>query len=278
MVPPIISLTTDFGTADPYVGVMKGVILGINPQAPLVDLSHEVRPQDIPGATFVLGSAYRNFPQGTIHLVVVDPGVGSSRRGLLLDTSQARFVAPDNGVLSYVLVHGGVVIPQGEAFEPQLVSLPSQWHAYALTNSNYWRHPVSNTFHGRDIFAPVAAHLSRGVSPTDLGEPIDQLTCLSIPTPQEEGCHINGHIIYVDHFGNLVSNIPGAKIEGRTTQVQVEIGGHSIQGLAPSYADAPEELLALVGSHGNLEVSVRNGSAAETLGLTVGAEVRVRGL
>ncbi len=288
-----ITLTTDFGTEDPYVGVMKGVILGIKPQASIVDLTHQVRPQDIPGAAFLLGTAYAFFPRGTIHVVVVDPGVGSSRRPLLLDTGTAWFVAPDDGVLSYVLRDGGIRTSEAVPFASCSVALPAGWQAHSLTNAAYWRHPVSHTFHGRDIFAPVAAHLSLGVAAEELGEPTDRVTCLSIAEASEEGGVLTGQVIHVDRFGNLVTNIPGSRVEGQGTRgeeqgsrVEVEVAGHRIRGLASSYAEAPEEalegtmtrVLAIVGSHGYLEVSVRNGNAADTLGIDLGATVRVRWL
>ena len=185
----IITLTTDFGTTDPYAGVMKGVISGINPDALLVDLTHDVEPQNVLQGAFLLGSSYRFFPPRTIHLVVVDPGVGSSRRLVLLDTPQGRFIAPDNGVLSYVLKDCGArTTPEGESRQ----QVPDGYQAYHLTNSGYWLHPLSSTFHGRDVFAPVAGHLSLGTPPSDLGEEIPSLICLPIASPEWQGDRLSG--------------------------------------------------------------------------------------
>ena len=281
--PPIV-LTTDFGSVDAYVGVMKGVILSINPQASIIDLSHEVQPQNLQQAAFLLGAAHHYFPSEAIHVVVVDPGVGTDRRILLLVTPTARFLAPDNGVLSQVLL-GHLTNPP---HEPCLVSVPIPCSVYALSNPDYWRLPVSNTFHGRDIFAPVSAHLSLGVDPAKLGERVEQVAWLPSPEPVQEGGVIRGRVIYQDHFGNLITNIPQrllAQADPVTDTITVTIKGESIQGLSQTFHDKPgpsvagpsgNGLLALIGSHGFLEVAVREGSAALALSAQVGESVSVR--
>ncbi len=250
----VITLTTDFGTADPYVGIMKGVILRINPQVIIVDLCHEIAPQNIAQATFLLKTAFRFFPPQTIHVVVVDPGVGGKRRAIILRTGEAYFIAPDNGVLSGVLEES------------------TDYQAFSISNPKFWLHPVSSTFHGRDIFAPVAAHLSRGVPLEQFGEPASDLVTLPLPRPEVKGDLIVGQVIHIDHFGNLITNIEEELLKG---ELSLEIQGHRIGKLSPCY-EAGEELLALIGSTGNLEIAVKNGSAAERLKARIGTPVRIR--
>ena len=270
---PIV-LTTDFGLADPYAGVMRGVVLGINPGATVIDLTHLIQPQNVRQAAFVLGASYRFFPAGSIHVAVVDPGVGTKRRASLLVTPLASFVAPDNGILSYVVGDYLERIPERGG----TVALPSPLAAYSLDNPRYWLHPVSRTFHGRDVFAPVAAHLTLGVAPEDLGRPVEELVWLAAPQPKTVDGAIHGEVVYADHFGNLVTNIPAGTLEQRW-EIQVEIKGCRICGLAATFGEGEPGpaggLLALVGSHGYLEVAVRNGSAALTLDAGVGEPVRV---
>jgi S-adenosylmethionine hydrolase len=252
----IITLTTDFGHDDPYVAVMKGVILGINPSVDIIDICHTIKPQNIAQAAYILNTSSRYFPKGTIHVVVVDPGVGTERRALLVVSPEAIFLGPDNGVLSYVM----------EEAQPEV-------EVIALTNTRFWLTPLSNTFHGRDVFAPVAAHLSLGTSPGEFGEAIQSLslTPVSRPLMGEDGVLI-GHVIYVDWFGNLITDIRQADLpEGR---LFVEIGGHIIDDLSQTY-DEGEELLAIMGSDNRLEVSVKKGSAAGFLRAGVGDEVKV---
>ena len=266
----IITLTTDFGSRDPYVGVMKGVILGINPEASLTDLTHEVEPQNILQGAFLLEKSYRFFPPQAIHLAVVDPGVGSDRRAILLNTPQGWFLAPDNGVLSYVLMDGGAQpVPGGE---PQ-VRLPADYRAYHLANSHFWLHPLSSTFHGRDVFAPVAGHLSLGTPPLELGEEVATLTCLPVAPPSWEGDRLESRVVHIDRFGNLVTDVP-ARLLDQAQRVEVKIKGHRIQGLSDYYAQA-EGLLALVGSYDTLEIAAKNGSAAAELGVRIGDAVVV---
>jgi S-adenosylmethionine hydrolase len=273
--PPLIVLTTDFGLADPYVGVMKGVILNINPRAIIADLTHQVQPQNLRQAAFVLGSSFRFFPSNSIHVVVVDPGVGTERRAILLVTPDARFLAPDNGVLSQVL---SKYLDEILNDSPGVVPVPRECAAYQLTNPQYWLHPVSNTFHGRDIFAPVAAHLSLGVRPDAVGQPVSELVWLPVPLPSYQPDGIHGEVIYADHFGNLITNIPGQQLAG-AGKILVQIKGKHITRLSQTFhsggTKADANLLALIGSHGYLEIAVRDGSAALALGAGPGEPVSV---
>ena len=272
--PPIV-LTTDFGLADPYAGVMKGVILGIAPGAVIIDLTHHVQPQNVRQGAFILGTSHGYFPAGTIHAAVVDPGVGTERRALLLETPAAKFVAPDNGLLSRVLDAFLETPPAG----PGRVILPPNAAAYHLTNPEYWLHPLSRTFHGRDVFAPVAAHLSLGVPPEDLGRRVHEMAWLPLPQPERREGAIAGEVIYADHFGNLVTNIPGSILDG-ATGVAVEISGREIRGLSRTFHDAGtgegRPLIALVGSLGYLEIAAPDASAAALLGVGEGERVLVR--
>ncbi len=252
----IITLCTDFGPSDGYVAAMKGVILSLAPEAVLVDISHEITRQSVREGAFVLDSTHRFFPPGTLHLVVIDPGVGGERRAVAVRTEHYMFVAPDNGVLTYALREAKVL------------------EAVALTNRAYWRSSrISDTFHGRDLFAPASAHLINGVPLADLGPPISDLVHLDHPTPtQTEDGRIRGHVIHVDHFGNLVTDIPAALPPPRKTQVV--LGSARIKGLRSSYASvARGEYLALIGSDGTLEIAVREGNAAQALEADVGDEV-----
>ena len=277
---PIITLTTDFGSRDGYVAAMKGVILDICPEAALVDISHEVPPYDISHAAFVLGTARAYYPSHAVHLAVVDPGVGTSRRPIMLVTPGGVYVAPDNGLLSYILAGYGAetTSDRGNALgahammEPMPVGVPKECAAFVLDRSEYWLKPVSSTFHGRDVFAPVAAHVAAGVGPERLGTAVDQVVCLDVPIPLVEKDTIWGHVLYVDRFGNLVCNIRPRDVAGR--QTEVEIGGRLIRGLSRTFADG-DGLLALIGSHGYLEVALKEGSAADHLQAAVGAAVKV---
>jgi S-adenosylmethionine hydrolase len=270
-----ISLTTDFGSASGYAGALKGVLLGINPAAKIVDISHDVPAQDIAHGAFVLGSAYRFFDD-TIHIAVVDPGVGTSRRALLLVTPAGRFLAPDNGLLTHVVLDqaGDTAPPATDArfMAPFLTPVPEGCAAYSITRPEYWRHPVSSTFHGRDIFAPVAAHLSLGVEPEDVGERVDSMIVLNVWSTPTDGATLNGNVIFVDVFGNLVTNLRSDRIPAGP--VSIEIRGERLQGITETYAEA-DGLMALHGSHGYLEVAERDGSAAARLQARVGDAVRV---
>jgi len=273
----IITLTTDFGLTDAYVAAMKGVILGINPEAKLIDICHSIKPQNIPQAAFVLSTAYQFFPQKTIHLVVVDPGVGTERRAIILRTLSADFVAPDNGVLSYVM-QASSAKPVADNANLHERELEPGLEAVAITKPQFWRTPVSSTFHGRDIFAPVAALLSLGFPPIDFGEAITSLTMLPLPEPhQRPNGSLVGHILHIDNFGNLITNIKGSDLPPTKGPITIEIGHHVISGLSRTYAEG-KGLLTLIGSSGYLEVSLKGGNASAFLEAEVGSEVRLRQL
>jgi|UniRef100_A0A7V6A2J9 S-adenosylmethionine hydrolase len=259
--PPLITLLTDFGSRDVYVAAMKGVILGINPRAGLVDLTHEVPPQDIVTGAFLLAEAAWFFPPGTIHLAVVDPGVGTSRRALGAYARGHYWVGPDNGLFYLVF---------REAEAMTLVS---------LENSAYFRHPVSATFHGRDLFAPVAAHLSLGVPLTAFGPLIHDPVPLPWPAPRFALERVEGEIIYVDGFGNLVSNLKGGELLAWLDKAPftLTLGSLKLSCLSQTYGDRrPGEFLALVGSHGYLEVALAKGNAARRLGVGKGSLLEIR--
>jgi S-adenosylmethionine hydrolase len=260
---PIITLLTDFGWADGYIGAMKGVILGINPDCRIVDLAHHSPPHDVIGAAFVLGQTYAFFPPGTIHVVVVDPGVGGSRRPLVLEAGDYLFVGPDNGCFTLVLRR-----EQGV-------------QAYELTEERFRLPSVSQTFHGRDIFAPAAAHLSLDIPPEEMGPAvaIDGLTTLAIPDPLLDGEALLGEVIWVDHFGNLVTNISQEVIGefAPDQMVEIEIKGEQAKGLKRSYDEGEEgEIIALWGSAGFLELSLKQGNLYRARGWGRGEKVRIR--
>ena len=274
MVAPHIVLTTDFGAASPYAGVLHGVILTINSAASVVDLTHQIQPQNVRQASFILGTNYRFFPQGSIHVAVVDPGVGTGRRPLLLITPLAWFLAPDNGLLSHVLNGHLKDAPQ----QPGSIPLPSDCVAYHLTQSRFWLSTVSHTFHGRDIFAPAAAHLSLGVLPDKLGPQVQDMVWLPATRPTRHGNKLSGEVLYPDHFGNLVTNIQNHELGGHES-LEVEIKGRRINRLSRTFHDQASGeaggLLALVGSHGYLEIAVADGSAALVSGAGTGEPVNV---
>ena len=270
--PPLV-FTTDFGLADAYAGVMKGVALSINPGLRLIDLTHQIAPQNVAQGAFVLGSSYRYFPADAIHVAVVDPGVGTDRRPVLLLTPHGSFVAPDNGLLSRVLAE---YLPDPPA-APGLAPLPPAVSAFHLDNPDYWRHPVSATFHGRDIFAPVAAHRSLGVAPETLGRPIDELVWQPAPQPRADSETVRGEIVYCDVYGNLISNIAAHLVENRRIG-EIRIRGRVISRLSRTFLDpdaAPGQPAALIGSHGYLEIAVPNGNAAAILPAAPGEPLTV---
>ncbi|HXG23396.1 MAG TPA: SAM-dependent chlorinase/fluorinase [Chthonomonadales bacterium] len=255
----IITLTTDFGHSDPFVGVMKGVILGIAPQARVVDLCHEVPPQNLRTGAFLLGSAFPYFPAGTIHMVVVDPGVGSERAPIAVETEEHLFVGPDNGLIP-AAIEGYATVRR----------------AVRLSQAEYHRQPVSHTFHGRDIFAPVAAHLANGVPLEALGEPWERLCALEQPRPVRRGEGVELHVVHVDRFGNLVTDLCARDVSelAGNGPVRFLIGSAVIDGISRTYADVEKgEPMAYFGSSGRLEIAVREGNAAETLGVSVGATI-----
>jgi S-adenosylmethionine hydrolase len=295
--PRIITLTTDFGQADGYVGMMKGVILGYYPPAQVVDLSHEIAPQDVAGGAFVLYRSYTYFPPDTIHVAVVDPGVGSTRQALALVTERGLFVGPDNGLFTYVLrdavaqaagiigERGGVPPVWNPVFDldAALVATPPARlpQAYALMNPTYWLPAQSATFHGRDVFAPVAAHLARGLAPAHLGPtlPLEGLTLLPHLTPQLGPDLVEGRVISIDRFGNLITNIAAGLLPrlGPLDTLQITLGRYRLHGVQPTYAAAPIALpMVLINSAGLLEIAVRDGHAAHELGVGLGTVVRCR--
>jgi S-adenosyl-L-methionine hydrolase (adenosine-forming) len=264
---PVITLLTDFGLRDEYVGVMKGVILSINPRVQLVDISHSIERHDIRQAALVLNSAFRFFPKGSIHLVVVDPGVGGERRVICLEQEGHLFLAPDNGVLTMVIQDKKVR------------------KICAVSKQKYFLKPVSDTFHGRDIFAPVAAHLSKGLGIVSLGKELGlkDLARLKIPRPFVSDEHeLVGEVMAVDRFGNLITNISQRTLkkfqddEG-SQRVEVRLGRFKIKGVAKSYdsvkAGAPT---AIIGSRNLLEVSLNQGDAREHFKARIGQGVRLR--
>lgn len=255
--PPIITLTTDFGTSDAYVGVMKGVILGINPNVQIVDITHAVPPQDIHEAAFLIHSAYRYFPKGTIHTVVVDPGVGSERRAIVCQTDRASFVCPDNGVLTFLLQE---VEYQAEHSESVV----------AIQNRDYFLPEVSNTFHGRDIFAPVAAYLSLSVPLVDIGPLVQNPVRLPIQMPQISSNTLTGRIVKIDVFGNAITNISESLLSTflGASAYEIHAGDVCLRQLNRAYAESKiDEPLAIIGSFGVLEIAVNGGNAAERFGL-----------
>ena len=256
---PVIALLTDFGARDHYAGTMKGVILGICPDVTLVDISHDIQPHDVLGGALELAASYRYFPAGTIFLVVVDPGVGSARRGLAVDTGDYKFVAPDNGVLS-----------------PVLDDLPPK-RVVELSERRYARPTVSRTFEGRDRFAPAAAWLARGIEPSALGRSAGALHRLEVPKPTAESKMIRGEVLRVDRFGNLITNIDRRTFDAISGgPLEIRIGGHQVQRVVSTYADAaPGEICALFGSTDQLEVAANGASAAAMLDLGRGAPVHV---
>lgn len=263
---PIITLLTDFGTDDEYVGIMKGVILSVNPYANIIDISHHIDPQDLSQAAYLIKSCYGYFPEHTVHVVVVDPGVGSDRSIIALKMKGHIFLAPDNGVLTPLMDEGRI---------ESIIN---------VANSKYFLESVSQTFHGRDIFAPVAAYLSKGVEITKLGSPIDlkNMEKLSIQKPTiSDKSELVGTIIWSDRFGNLITNIDldsirklGKKDLGKS--LEVRIGENRIMGLSLSYNSVRlQSPLAIIGSRGYLEVAVNCGSAKHYFRVNKGDTVRV---
>ena len=263
MARPVIALLTDFGSRDHYAGTMKGVALGICPDATLIDITHDLPPHDVLAGALELAACYRYFPANTIFLVVVDPGVGSTRRGIAAEAGEYRFVAPDNGVLTIVF----------DETPPKRV--------VELTERRYARATVSRTFEGRDRFAPAAAWLAKGVELSALGRPAGSVQRFDLPRPRIEDDRIVGEVLRVDRFGNLVTNIDRktfdkiATPEGRGA-LEIQAGTHQIGKVVSTYADAgPGELCALFGSSEHLEIAANGSSAAAVLELGRGAPVQI---
>ena len=267
---PIITLTTDFGTADSYVGAMKGVILSRCPDANIIDISHEIAPQAVAQGAYVLATAAAYYPPHAVHVAVVDPGVGSDRRPIALSAPAGVFVAPDNGILTRaVAAIDADAVPDGE---PASVQVPDGCRAVVLDNPALWLPQVSRTFHGRDIFAPVAAALANGAALSEVGSEIDAINVLPTPTPESGDGATRGAIVHIDRYGNLITDIPAADLPANA---RVSVGGAVIEGISRSYSERPGALLAISGSQATLEVAMGNGDAAMTLGAKVGDGVVV---
>ena len=262
MTNPIITLTTDYGTNDHLVGVLKGVILKINPAVQIVDITHGVTPFDLLDGATAIANAYPYFPPRTIHVVVVDPGVGTDRRPLLVSGQNQYFIAPDNGVLSGV-------------FEKEQNFLVRH-----LTAEHYFLHPVSNTFHGRDVFAAVAGWLSKNWQPGSMGEEITDFKRFALPRPKEADGLLKGVVLKVDSFGNLITNFREEDLPAGAAEkgvINLQVGSHVIGKLVPTFANGNAgEAIAYLGSSGNLEIGVNKGSASKTLGLGRGTPVLLK--
>ena len=256
----IITLLTDFGTEDSYVGAMKGVILSINPDATIIDISHQIPPQDIIAGAFVLSQAAPFFPKGTVHIAVVDPGVGGKRKPILIETDKYFFVGPDNGIFDIAL--------QNERIRRKI----------HLTNKNYFLGYISSTFHGRDIFSPVAAYLSLGIDPALFGKKIKTLTSLDVKKPFAKDGKITGRIIHIDRFGNLITNIDEGLLKKvfKNRIFEVEVCDNIIKRFVPSYSNAKQgEPIGLIGSSGLMEIAMREKNASIELGIKRGDVVIV---
>jgi len=258
---PIITLTTDYGTSDHLVAVLKGVILRIVPNATIVDINHHVAPFDVLDGALSIAAAYRYFPPRSIHVVVVDPGVGTQRRPILVTADQYYFVAPDNGVLSLIYERESAV---------------SVRH---ITAEHYFLTPVSNTFHGRDVFAPVAAWLAKSYQTEAMGDEISDHVRFALPRPKPAGSALKGVVLRIDSFGNLLTNFTAEDLPasiGTEGKISLQVGGKRVEKLAQTFASgAAGEPVAIIGSSGFLEIAVNKGQAARILGVNRGAEVQI---
>lgn len=255
----IITLTTDFGLQDHYVSAMKAVMLGIAPEVRFVDVSHEIPPQDIMAGAWVIKNSAFLYPPGTVHLVVVDPGVGTSRHPIALKIRDQYFVGPDNGIFS-------------------LLFKEYDFEAYKLSNSNFWKQGVSNTFHGRDIFAPVSAHLSKGVPINEIGEPIDDLVTYHWAVPIADKDGLQGWVVHIDRFGNLITNLSDDLIENHLKKkiVKIYVGNTMLNKIVSTFGDVEEgEPAAFIGSSGMLEIGINKGNAARMLSVDKGAQISI---
>jgi len=256
---PIITLTTDYGTSDHLVGTLKGVLLKIHPDTQIVDISHSVVPYDVLDGALCIGAAYRYFPARTVHMVIVDPGVGSARRPILVSANNQYFIAPDNGVLSMVYERENPVVVRH------------------ITSEHYFLRPVSETFHGRDVFAPVAAWLTKNWQAEAFGEIVEDHVRFALPRPKIQDGALRGAVLRVDHFGNLMTNfvledLPEAKRQ--LGAITMTVGGKPVKQLAANFAQGSAgEPVAIVGSSGFIEIAVNKGNAARALGVNRGAEV-----
>lgn len=256
---PIITLTSDFGLQDHYVSAMKAVILGISPEARLIDVSHDIPAQDIMAGAWVIRNSAFLFPPESVHLVVVDPGVGTSRHPVILKVKDQYFVGPDNGIFS-------------------LFYSEFDYQAYRLNNPKYWRDGVSRTFHGRDIFAPVAAHLSKGVSFDELGEPISDLVSYHWAVPIADKDGLQGWVVHIDRFGNLITNISESLIKDhiKKKKVKIYVGNTMLEKVVNTFGDVEEgEPAAFIGSSGVLEIGINKGNAGRMLSVDKGAQISI---
>ncbi|MDZ7805980.1 MAG: SAM-dependent chlorinase/fluorinase [Gracilimonas sp.] len=255
----IITLTTDFGLQDHYVSAMKAVMLGIAPDVRFVDVSHEIPAQDIMAGAWVVKNTAFLYPPGTVHLVVVDPGVGTSRHPIALKIKDQYFVGPDNGIFS-------------------LLFKEYEYEAFKLNNSEFWRQGVSNTFHGRDIFAPVSAHLSTGIPLEEIGEPIDELVTYHWAVPIADKDGLQGWVVHIDRFGNLITNISDKLIEDhlKKKSVKIYVGNTMLNKIVSTFGDVEEgEPAAFIGSSGMLEIGINKGNAARMLSVDKGAQISI---
>ncbi|MBS1790343.1 MAG: SAM-dependent chlorinase/fluorinase [Acidobacteria bacterium] len=258
----MITLLTDFGTADYFVPAVKGVILSLNPQVQIIDLTHEIPAQDIAAGAFTLGACYQNFPAGTIHVAVVDPGVGSSRRAIVVEAGDYRFVGPDNGIFSYVFAR------------------EAQVKVFNVEREEFCRQPISATFHGRDVFAPVAAHLSNGLLPENVGRVIEDYVRVEIPQPvvSENGRRITGSVIHIDHFGNCVTNLTARELSPERTEqaaAKLRFASQQITQFGSHFAQAARQgrLFAYLGSADYWEIALWCDSAAEKFAVSRGSQI-----
>jgi S-adenosyl-L-methionine hydrolase (adenosine-forming) len=260
---PIVTLTTDFGTNDHFVGAMKGVILEIVPEAAIVDISHAVQAFDVLDGALTISQAYSYFPTGTVHVVVVDPGVGTSRRPIIASSDGYHFVAPDNGVLSMVY-----------AKEERI-------HVRHITSDHYFRQPVSNTFHGRDVFSPVGAYLAKQVDSHKFGEEIQDFVKFAAPKPKATGDNrMRAVVLKVDRFGNLITNVTAADVPAlfsdKPAGFKITVGSKEITEIRSAYAEGgPGEVFGILGSMGYLEIAANRGAAAQIIGASKGSEVMI---
>lgn len=259
----VVTLLTDFGLKDGNAAIMKGVIWNIAPNVQIADISHSIQPQNIIEAALILSHAAPHFPSETIHAIVVDPGVGTSRRPIAARIGTQLFVCPDNGVLTLLLNQAH---DNGWIIESVL-----------LDNSKYWLPEVSNVFHGRDIFAPVAAHIANGASLKSLGPNINNLIKLRIPAPDQTSLGWNGEVIHIDHFGNLITNVFKKHISGREKKAKIKYKQIEISGIVKTFGDRdPGDIIALYGSPDCLMISMVNGNAANKLGAKIEDKVNVK--
>lgn len=271
----VITLTTDFGISDPFVGIMKGVMLRINPSIKFVDISHQIEPQNIIQAYLILNYSYKYFPPGTIHLSIVDPDVGSKRRPLLIKSGNYYFVGPDNGMFSFIFKNNRSPFPSP-------LKGGGGVRVFELTENKFFLSSVSSTFHGRDIFASVAAHLSRGVKPSEFGKPIKNPVMLKIPESSIRGNEIRGEVIYIDRFGNLITNISFDEFYKTTSGIKnnnfnIRIKGIKITHIYKSYTEAEDlKPSSIFNSWGLLEIFIKNGNAGTALGIKKGEKVVIK--